>query len=905
MDPIMRVVLPLIGAVFGAGIGDHSAGLFHALVGAAIGFIIADLVQLRSTLHGLSQELKELQRRVKKVASSPTSNPFPPSIPIPTPIPDVISEPALSETVISDEELTAQALAAEENRPQAAPVAARAVTGGERPLDFDDIPGIAPLRRFFTGGNAVVRAGVIVVFFGVAFLLRYMAEHSHVPIEVRLSGVVLAGIALLAFGWRLRRERPGYALALQGAAIGVLYLTIFAAFRLFHLLPPTIAFVALLVVASLSAVLALLQNSQSFALLGVTGGFLAPVLASNGEGSHVALFSYYAVLNAGIVGMAWFKTWRPLNVAGFVFTFGIGTLWGVLQYRPELFGSTEPFLVLFFAMYFVVAILLSVRQPPDLRGYVDATLVFGTPLVAFGLQSLLLRGRSMDLAFSALGLSALYLISAALLRRRRDRALELLTEACIALGVLFLTVAIPLALEQRWSAVGWAFEGTALVWIGIRQNRVLARACGALLNIAASYFVAREFDLMPERFFWLEPVGFFAIATVSGAIFTSACLLSVGREKLRQFETALPAVLCLYGMLWWLAEGIAELLRYLPHHFTVASLLFFSFSAVLSSEICRRAALSTARFVALLLLPLLILYCAAAALDHTHPFARGGWVSWPIVLVAWYWIMRRHEGAADHALSQLLQTLSMWLVCVIAGWECGWALDVWVKGSVDWPLAAMVLPSLAMLLALPRLVTRIEWPFVQHRDVLMSVMGAGIAVALGLWSVATDIFVSGDTAPLPYLPILNPVDLAQIGILLGLLRYARFVRGDPRLPLPAVMGLAFAWLNALLLRTLHHWGGVPYQVDAMFASTLIQTSVSIFWAVVALGGMVDAGRRRSRPLWIAGATLMAVVIAKLFLVDLSRVGSIERIVSFLGVGGLMLIVGYVSPLPPVESESKS
>ena len=84
------------------------------------------------------------------------------------------------------------------------------------------------------------------------------------------------------------------------------------------------------------------------------------------------------------------------------------------------------------------------------------------------------------------------------------------------------------------------------------------------------------------------------------------------------------------------------------------------------------------------------------------------------------------------------------------------------------------------------------------------------------------------------------------------------------------------------------------------ASTLVQTSLSLFWTVLALTTMLVAARKRTRFVWLAGAALLAVVIAKLFLIDLSRVGSVERIVSFVGVGLLMLVVGYFSPLPPAR-----
>ncbi len=111
----------------------------------------------------------------------------------------------------------------------------------------------------------------------------------------------------------------------------------------------------------------------------------------------------------------------------------------------------------------------------------------------------------------------------------------------------------------------------------------------------------------------------------------------------------------------------------------------------------------------------------------------------------------------------------------------------------------------------------------------------------------------------------------------------------------------FFWLNGVLLRTLHHWAGVPFNLDAMMRSMIVQASLSIFWSVLALCTMLTATRLRMRPLWLTGAGLMAVVVIKLFFVDLSNVGGIERIVSFIGVGVLMLVIGYVSPVPPAAA----
>src|SRR4029453_11477762 len=146
-------------------------------------------------------------------------------------------------------------------------------------------------------------------------------------------------------------------MVLQGGAFGLLYLTIFAAFRLYGLLPAPLTFGLLLTVVTFSGVLAVLQDSLALAAIGTSGGFLAPILASAGGGSHVALFSYYAVLNAGVLGIAWFRAWRFLNWLAFLFTFGIGFLWGQQFYQPEFLRSTEPFLIFFFLLFVAVAVL--------------------------------------------------------------------------------------------------------------------------------------------------------------------------------------------------------------------------------------------------------------------------------------------------------------------------------------------------------------------------------------------------------------------------------------------------------------------------------------------------------------------------------------------------------------------
>lgn len=169
--------------------------------------------------------------------------------------------------------------------------------------------GLKKIAAWFTSGNVPVKVGVILSFIGVAFLLKYAIDRElvHVPIEFRLLAVAAGGVALIVLGWRLRVKMQIYALSLQGGGTGILFLTIFAALNIWHLIPATLAFFLLVALALFTGALAVLQKARSLIFLGMVGGFLAPVLVSTGQGNHVALFSYYLILNGTILGVAWFR----------------------------------------------------------------------------------------------------------------------------------------------------------------------------------------------------------------------------------------------------------------------------------------------------------------------------------------------------------------------------------------------------------------------------------------------------------------------------------------------------------------------------------------------------------------------------------------------------------------------
>ncbi|WP_029739760.1 DUF2339 domain-containing protein, partial [Enterobacter asburiae] len=353
----------------------------------------------------------------------------------------------------------------------------------KQPSAFGGI--LTSLVRWFMQGNPLAKLGILLLFLGLSFLLRYTVEHSLFPLELRLVATALFAIVLLAVGWRLRQKQRVYALILQGGATGVLYLTVFGAFRLWQMLPMTLAFALLVVICAASVGLAVLQKALSLAMLASLGGYLAPLLLSTGGGSFVALFSFYLLLSIGILAISIWQHWRELNLLGLLFTFGVGGLWGLNDYQPEDYWVCQLFLIANTLIFGVLSVALSLRAQEKGKQIIDGVLLFAPPLIGFGMQYGMTRHWEYGPAMSALGYGAFYLALAFLALRRYPSIGRPLVMAALAIGGGFATLAIPLALSARWTAMAWALEGLGILWLGVQQHQRRMSYSGTALLVLA------------------------------------------------------------------------------------------------------------------------------------------------------------------------------------------------------------------------------------------------------------------------------------------------------------------------------------------------------------------------------------------------------------------------------------
>ncbi len=346
--------------------------------------------------------------------------------------------------------------------PHAATAQAR---GGEAAAKRRDLESVV-------GGSWFAWAGIIAITFGVAFILKLAFENEWIGPPVRVLLGALGGGALLFVGDHLRRKGlRQYAYILSGGGILILYLSIYAARAFYDLIGPLPAFALMAGVTTAAVLLAVRLDALPVAVLGLVGGFLTPILLSTGRDNQVGLFSYIALLDAGVLAVAYFKRWRSLNYLSFLATVLMTFGWMVEHYANEKLWTTLFFLSLFFVLYSALAVVHNLLPRRATRWF-DICLLSANATFYFGVSYLLLTDVGYAEAVPAshaLVVSAFYagLFYAAWRLNRQDR---LLAYSSVGAAVTFFTIALAIQLELHWVTIAWGVEGLMLTWVGLRSE---------------------------------------------------------------------------------------------------------------------------------------------------------------------------------------------------------------------------------------------------------------------------------------------------------------------------------------------------------------------------------------------------------------------------------------------------
>ncbi|WP_304335112.1 DUF2339 domain-containing protein [Conchiformibius steedae] len=840
-----------------------------------------------------------------------------------------------------------------------------------------------PVWAWFWRGNPLLKTGMALLFLGLAFLLRLAAEHVHFPIEMRYLGVAGTGMAAVWLGGKLAHKRRAYGLAVQGFGMAVLYLTVLAALKLHQLLPAPVALMLMSITVMAMAALAVRRDALALAHIAVAGGMAAPVLVSDGSGNHIVLFAYLALLNTGIALIAWFKSWRSLNLLGFAGTFLIGAVWGAQAYTREHFATTEPFLLYHTLLYTLVVWRFALHSQHDdipapdndadwqtlwqhaahygmQIGKVDVALLCATALTTFSLQYRMVADMPYGAAWSAFGFAVAYAL-AAWLAQRQSHSLQ---TAFSLLAAGFATLSIPLAFDAKWTAALWTLEAALVYSSGTHLRQPWLRMGALTVGIMATLLQFDSYSLLDNQLTG-DVWGILWIVAASAAVWawrrhdTPANWERHGRVvwfglagihlmllplMLLPVTWALPVLSCLL-VLWAVAR----------HRLGIMAEILIAIGLMLSLLLCL---IMLIRFLGdlppwTMTATAIPLAATAFVLQKQYRSEFGAYVAWCALLMAfvfgwhafnhllhgiwvttlWFaiWLtaamcLKWHQGIKVTLIFPVVfATLTLNLIdgqsavtLLSATLLHGWILRVqpqraapeahtlglllfiglWSSFILEttahsmWQISVTGAFAIAGFYLFNRYGSDLaRW--LRHDGQIYSQSGMPIfALMCALWLPYANTVTP--TAPIPYLPLLNPVFVLSALMCWMALRHTRLPQW--------CMGVAMWYaLSAEVLRNGHFFGGVVWNLPDLLASFALQAALSVAWTTMGIALMVWGNRSAHRLRWQAGAVLLGVVVAKLFFVELADSGGIARIVSFIVVGLMMVAVGWFAPVPPPHS----
>lgn len=467
---VLLVVLPIIAILMAASTGRNLTKRIELLE--------AEILRLQQGQSPADASAQEIAPDSSTHRPGPVPRPrivstSPPAAQQPGPIP----QPRIVSTSLPAQQpdaATAQTTPAEPSQAGPATASHRPAPGARQPRPPKPSRTTAEWEALL-GGRVLNRIGALALILGVGFFLKYAFDREWITEEMRTAIGACTGIALLLIG--ARSHRKGYAVfsqGLVGAGLAVLYLTVFAAFALYDLgISQLVAFILMSGVTVLAFQQAFHYKSVAVSLLGLAGGFLTPLMLSTGSVNAPGLFTYLAILDAGLIAITLRdRQWKILEPLALACTHLYYFIWLIGEFQPPQAATAVIFLGIFWALFLIPDILRARKEAPADRemlvvGTANAVLLFsGMTAIAGEVAS-----RPFSLVSAVIGIS--YLAMTALLRRGTQGNAHIANRNAL-IGITVLAIAVwqhpfPFPVQLYRPAV-MTLLALALLWWGAARK---------------------------------------------------------------------------------------------------------------------------------------------------------------------------------------------------------------------------------------------------------------------------------------------------------------------------------------------------------------------------------------------------------------------------------------------------
>ena len=341
----------------------------------------------------------------------------------------------------------------------------------------------------FIGENLINKIGIAVTIIGVGIGVKYAIDHELISPLVRIILGYLVGFGLLGFAARLKQNYENFSAVLLSGAMAIIYFITYAAYSFYELMPQGVTFALMVLITVFTVAAAIRYDKEVIAHIGLVGAYAVPFLLSDDPANARVLFTYTAIINAGILVLAFLKNWKPLYITAFVLTWLMFYMWYYLSYQTgPHFSLALVFISIFFATFYLIFLAYKLVQKEQFE-FVDVLMLLANSFIFYGLGYQTLNGhetgKDMPGLFTLGNAVVHFIASIAIYRQKQaDTNLFYLTAGLV---LVFITIAIPVQLDGNWVTLLWAGEAALLFWIGRTKQIPFYESLSYILMLLAFF----------------------------------------------------------------------------------------------------------------------------------------------------------------------------------------------------------------------------------------------------------------------------------------------------------------------------------------------------------------------------------------------------------------------------------
>ena len=377
-------------------------------------------------------------------------------------------------------------------------------------------PSLHKMSEEKLAGTLFNRLGILAIMIAAIFFFKWSFDNNLIGELGRIVIGIVVGLFFIGAGeYFQRRNFSKYAQGLTGGGVAILYFAIYSSFNYYHLISQLVAFMIMVLITLAASLLSIRYDAITIGIIGIIGGFATPFLISSNESNALGLLIYIAILDIGVLLIAYFKKWPIFHYLTFLFTYASYSLaYYSSTTMQDIIGfdtTSFSFLTLYFIIYLAISFTRNIRKRESLL-WADSTLILLNGVAYFCYSYLLLIPFAEDwIGLWAVFLGLIYLLIGMYIYRHFTET-KMLSLLLLTIAAGFVTLAVPLQLDGYWIPAAWAIEAIILFYLSFKINPGKIPYTGVIV-LALSIF-----SLVSEPYV-INGSGFAAILNKTGAAY--------------------------------------------------------------------------------------------------------------------------------------------------------------------------------------------------------------------------------------------------------------------------------------------------------------------------------------------------------------------------------------------------